>query len=122
MPADRVVAGDWSSASGYAAGREFGAEAVPTAIFAANDQMALGVLSALAELGFGVPTDVSVAGFDDVPDAAYFTPALTTVRQDFAALAARCVTVLERLLGGGSATSVRIRPELVVRSSTAPPR
>ena len=94
------------------------ADGVPTAVFAANDQMALGVLSALAEAGLDVPGDVSVAGFDDVPDSAYFTPALTTVRQDFAALAARCVAVLERILRGGSATSVRIRPELVVRSST----
>jgi DNA-binding LacI/PurR family transcriptional regulator len=121
LRADRSTQGDWSSASGYAAGLQFVAETVPTAVFAANDQMALGVLSALAEAGVEVPGGVSVAGFDDVPDAAYFTPALTTVRQDFAALATRCVTVLERILAGGSATSVRIRPELVVRSSTAPP-
>jgi DNA-binding LacI/PurR family transcriptional regulator len=122
LRADRSTQGDWSSASGYAAGLQFVAEGVPTAVFAANDQMALGVLSALAVAGLEVPGGVSVAGFDDVPDAAYFTPALTTVRQDFAALATRCVTVLEQILAGGSATSVRIRPELVVRSSTAPPR
>jgi LacI family transcriptional regulator len=97
-------------------------DGVPTAVFAANDQMALGVLSALAEAGLDVPGDVSVAGFDDVPDAAYFTPALTTVRQDFSALAERCVDVLERLLRGEPATSVRIRPQLVVRASTAPRR
>ncbi len=122
LPADRWFAGDWSSASGYAAGAEFAAQRAPTAVFAANDQMALGVLSALAEAHLGVPEDVSVAGFDDVPDAAYFSPALTTVRQDFAALAARCVAVLEQLLRGEAATSVRIRPQLVVRSSTGPPR
>ena len=115
----RVYPGDWSSASGYAAGRRIVAEGVPTAVFAANDQMALGVLSALAEAGLDVPGDVSVAGFDDVPDAAYFTPALTTVHQDFAALASRCVAVLERILRGEAARSVRIRPELVVRASTA---
>ena len=119
LSAARRYAGDWSSASGYAAGCRMIADGVPTAVFAANDQMALGVLSALAEAGLDVPGDVSVAGFDDVPDSAYFTPALTTVRQDFTALAERCVTVLERILRGESATSVRIRPELVVRSSTA---
>ena len=122
LPAERAYAGDWSSASGFVAGRQLIADGVPTAVFAANDQMALGVLSALAEAGFDVPGDVSVAGFDDVPDSAYFTPALTTVRQDFAALASRCVVVVERLLSGGSATSVRIRPDLVVRSSTVAPR
>jgi DNA-binding LacI/PurR family transcriptional regulator len=122
LSAERLYQGDWGSSSGHAAGCKIVADGVPTAVFAANDQMALGVLSALAESGLGVPGDVSVAGFDDVPDAAYFTPALTTVRQDFAALAARCVIVLERILGGGSATSVRIRPELVIRSSTATPR
>ena len=72
----------------------------PTAVFAANDQMALGVIAALTEAGLRVPGDVSVAGFDDVPDAAYFTPSLTTVHQDFGALASRCVAVLERILRG----------------------
>jgi DNA-binding LacI/PurR family transcriptional regulator len=83
--------------------------------------MALGVIAALTEAGRRVPDDVSVAGFDDVPDAAYFTPALTTVHQDFEALASRCVTLLERILRGESARSARVRPELVVRTSTAPP-
>jgi DNA-binding LacI/PurR family transcriptional regulator len=119
LAADRVYPGDWSSASGYTAGQRIVADGVPTAVFAANDQMALGLLSALAEAGLDVPGDVSVAGFDDVPDAAYFTPALTTVQQDFAALASRCVTVLEQILRGEAAKSVRIRPELVVRASTA---
>jgi DNA-binding LacI/PurR family transcriptional regulator len=119
LAAGRVYQGDWSSASGYASGRRIVADGVPTAVFAANDQMALGLLSALAEGGLDVPGDVSVAGFDDVPDAAYFTPALTTVQQDFAALAARCVAVLAQILRGEAAKSVRIRPELVVRASTA---
>jgi DNA-binding LacI/PurR family transcriptional regulator len=122
LPAVRTYRGDWSSASGYEAGRRIIADGVPTAVFAANDQMALGLLSALAEAGLAVPVDVSVAGFDDVPEAAYFAPALTTVRQDFDALAARCVGVLEQMLRGEPAKSVRIRPELVVRASTAPPR
>jgi DNA-binding LacI/PurR family transcriptional regulator len=122
LPADRAYQGDWSSASGYAAGRRIVDAGVPSAVFAANDQMALGVLRALAEAGLEVPDDVSVAGFDDVPDSAYFTPPLTTVRQDFAAIAAQCVAVLERLLRGEPVSSVRIRPELIVRSSTGAPR
>jgi DNA-binding LacI/PurR family transcriptional regulator len=95
---------------------------VPTAVFAANDQMALGLLAALSESGIDVPGEVSVAGFDGLPEAAYFRPGLTTVRQDFDALAGRCVAVLERLLRGEAALSARITPELVPRASTAPPR
>ena len=94
---------------------------VPTAVFAANDQMALGLLSAFGAAGVDVPGDVSVAGFDDLPDAEFFQPGLTTVRQDFAALAARCVGVLERILAGERASSVCISGELVIRESTAPP-
>jgi DNA-binding LacI/PurR family transcriptional regulator len=122
LDAERSYPGDWSSASGDAAGRGIVADGVPTAVFAANDQMALGLLGALAEAGIEVPGEVSVAGFDDLPDAAFFTPGLTTVRQDFAALAERCVAVLEQMLRGEPAKSVRVRPELVVRASTAPPR
>ena len=121
LAADRCYAGDWSSSSGYEAGRRLVGEGPPTAVFAANDQMALGVIAALTAAGLRVPGDVSVAGFDDVPDAAYFTPSLTTVHQDFGALASRCVAVLERILRGESARGARIRPELVVRASTAPP-
>jgi len=121
LPAERAYRGDWSSASGYAAGCRIVDDGVPSAVFAANDQMALGLLRALYEAGVKVPEDVSVAGFDDVPDSAYFTPALTTVRQDFASIAAQCVEVLDRLLRGEPVSSVRIRPELIVRSSTAAP-
>jgi DNA-binding LacI/PurR family transcriptional regulator len=121
LAADRCYAGDWSSSSGYEAGVRLVGEGPPTAVFAANDQMALGVIAALTEAGLRVPGDVSVAGFDDVPDAAYFTPSLTTVHQDFGALASRCVTVLERILRGESARGARHSPELVVRASTAPP-
>ena len=121
LAADRCYAGDWSSSSGYEAGARLVGDGPPTAVFAANDQMALGVIAALTEAGLRVPGDVSVAGFDDVPDAAYFTPSLTTVHQDFGALASRCVAVLERILRGEPARGARIRPELVVRASTAPP-
>ncbi|PFG42343.1 LacI family transcriptional regulator [Isoptericola jiangsuensis] len=115
----------WSAADGYAAGRDL-AEALaagegPTAVFAGNDQLALGVLRALWERGVRVPDDVSVVGFDDVDGAAYFVPPLTTVRQPFAALGARGVEMLLAALEGASVPVQRIEPELVVRSSTAPP-
>ena len=111
---------DWSADAGYA----FAADAPLdfTAVFAANDQIALGVLHALAERGVRVPEDVSVVGFDDVPECRHFLPPLTTVRQDFAALGVRAVeTVLAMLRHEGSASDSRIAPTLVVRSSTAPP-
>ena len=121
LEAERAFEGDWSSASGHAAGVQMLAEGLPTAVFSANDQMALGLLNALAEAGVSVPGDVSVAGFDDVPDAAYYVPALTTVRQEFPAMAAKCLDELDRMLHGGSGHNVRIRPHLVVRASTSAP-
>lgn len=79
------IHGDWSAASGYRLGAEL--DVGPgSAVFVGNDHMAIGVLSALRERGLRVPDDVSVVGFDDVPEAGYLYPALTTVRQDFAAL------------------------------------
>jgi len=121
LGAERTVNGDWSSAAGHAAGVQMLAEGLPSAVFAANDQMALGVLSAFAQAGVSVPGDVSVIGFDDVPDAAYYAPALTTVRQDFPALAVKCLEELDRMMLGESGRNVRIRPTVVVRSSTARP-
>jgi DNA-binding LacI/PurR family transcriptional regulator len=119
LTADRMFIGDWSSASGHAAGLQMVAENLPTAVFSANDQMALGLLRAFAEAGVSVPGDVSVAGFDDIPEAAYFVPPLTTVRQEFPALAAKCLDQLDRMLQGEPGHNVRIRPRLVVRSSTS---
>ncbi|NUR02980.1 MAG: LacI family DNA-binding transcriptional regulator, partial [Streptomyces sp.] len=82
-----VVTGDWSAASGYRAGRELAEDGGVTAVFAANDDMAIGLIHALTEAGRRVPEDVSVVGFDDIPVAAYVTPPLTTVRQPFDAVA-----------------------------------
>ena len=77
------VNGDWSAHSGYDAGLWIADDPSVTAVFAANDAMALGVLKALHERGRRVPEEMSVVGFDDTPEAAYFWPALTTVSQDF---------------------------------------
>jgi len=94
-----------------------------TAVFVANDQMALGVIRALAEAGVRVPDQVSVVGFDDVPEAAYFTPPLTTVRPDFAAVATASLELLMEQVSGAAEVGERrvIAPELVERDSVAPP-
>lgn len=118
-----VIVGDWSSASGYRAGQELGRHDDATAVFVANDQMALGVLKALGEAGRVVPGDISVVGFDDIPEAAFFQPALSTVRLDFTAVGHRCVA---RLLAMIREETVEpeppLQPELIVRATTAPPR
>lgn len=115
-----VVRGDWSAESGFAAGAALGA----TAVFCANDQMALGLLRAVAESGRAVPSDVSVVGFDDIPEAANFLPPLTTVRQDFPALAQRAVTALIAVVEADGTTTDPAAPavvptRLVERASTA---
>jgi DNA-binding LacI/PurR family transcriptional regulator len=120
------VIGDWSARSGYDLGRRLSREHAASAIFVGNDQMALGVLRALHEAGREIPGEVSVVGFDDIPEAPYFTPPLTTVRQDFNELGSRGVRLLlasmesgERLPPGSP-----VAPDLIVRASTtvAPPR
>ena len=94
-----------------------------TAIFASNDQMALGVLRALHESGRRVPDDVSVVGYDDIPEAAFFPPPLTTLRQDFAALGTGLMARVEDLLADRAPSDAAPQlPELVVRASTSQPR
>jgi DNA-binding LacI/PurR family transcriptional regulator len=117
--------GDWTPSSGFAAGGQLVAlirEGEPvSAVFVANDQMALGLLAALHRAGLCVPGDVSVVGFDDVPEAAYFTPPLTTVRQDFAELGRRGVQLLLAQLRGEELHLDPVPAQLIVRSSTGPP-
>ena len=122
LDADLMIEGDWSAGSGYEIGRRIAATGRATALFVGNDQMALGVLRALTEAGIKVPQDVSVVGFDDQPEAGYFSPPLTVVRQDFEELGRRCMQMMLTALDGadGPRTLV-VQPELVLRSSTAPP-
>ncbi|RJL32729.1 LacI family DNA-binding transcriptional regulator [Bailinhaonella thermotolerans] len=117
--APEPLAGDWSPRSGYEAGRRLAREPDVTAVFVANDQMALGVLRALAEAGVRVPERISVVGFDDIPESAYFSPPLTTVRQDFGAVGRHSIELLLRQMAGGARGGERlvVPPELVVRSS-----
>ncbi|MBW8792987.1 MAG: LacI family DNA-binding transcriptional regulator [Streptomyces sp.] len=119
-----VAGGDWSAASGYAAGRELAADDRVTAVFSANDDMAIGLVRALTEAGRRVPEDVSVVGFDDIPVAAYVTPPLTTVRQPFDAVAQEGLKRLVHAIENPAADPLPPSGppvDLVVRASTAPP-
>ncbi|MEV0589531.1 LacI family DNA-binding transcriptional regulator [Nonomuraea sp. NPDC050310] len=121
-PVPEPLTGDWSPKAGYEAGRRLAAMPGVTAVFAANDQMALGVLRALAEAGVRVPEQISVVGFDDIPEAAYLSPPLTTVRQDFDAVGRHCIEVLLRqidAIGPGTYERLVVRPDFVVRASSA---
>jgi DNA-binding LacI/PurR family transcriptional regulator len=122
--APEPLVGDWSARSGYELGRELAQTAGATAVFVANDQMAFGLYRALHERGREIPGDCSVVGFDDLPEAAYFTPPLTTVRQDFGEVGRRSLHLLLEHLRGGepNASRVTVPPELVVRTSTAAAR
>ncbi|MEV8566437.1 LacI family DNA-binding transcriptional regulator [Streptomyces sp. NPDC051322] len=118
-----LLRGDWSAESGYRAGLRIAADPRCTAVFVANDQMALGVLRALHEHGRRVPEDVSVVGFDDIPEAASFLPPLTTVHQDFAEVGRLCVEdVLRQIRNDAPEKGTTLVPtDLIVRHSTAPP-
>ncbi len=110
--------GDWSADSGYAYGRVLESDAGVAAVFAANDQMALGVLRALADAGRRVPDDVAVVGFDDIADAAQFRPPLSTIRQDFAALGEQAVRlVVQRVEGRAEGDPALRMPRLILRAS-----
>jgi DNA-binding LacI/PurR family transcriptional regulator len=119
-PIPALLRGDWTARSGYELGRSLAQQADVTAVFVGNDQMALGLLRRLHEAGRDVPRDISIVGFDDIPEAAYFTPPLTTVRQDFAELGRRCLHVLLAKIEGDTAAVDRavVAPELIVRAST----
>jgi DNA-binding LacI/PurR family transcriptional regulator len=117
------LTGDWSARSGYELGRQWSVDPDLTALFVANDQMALGVLRAMHEAGRAVPESISIVGFDDIPEAAYYMPPLTTVRQDFDEVGARALQMLLGMIDGEdeSYPEARVPPRLIVRSSTAPP-
>ncbi|GLY32755.1 LacI family DNA-binding transcriptional regulator [Kineosporia sp. NBRC 101731] len=117
------VNGDWTSDSGYRAGLVLAANRDVTAVFTANDQMALGVLRALHERGRAVPGQVSVVGFDDMSEAKNFWPPLTTVQQNFEGVGRRSVEMLLHGIRQGTSTpaNVLVPTQLVLRESTAPP-
>ncbi|MFI8597523.1 LacI family DNA-binding transcriptional regulator [Rothia koreensis] len=118
-----VIEGDWSPGCGYRVATELIARTDtlrPTALLAANDGMALGALAAFREGGWDVPDDVSVMGFDNLPESEYFQPPLTTIHQDFRALGGRVVSTLVSRLEGVATDPPPVDPTLVLRRSTAP--
>ncbi|WP_329171534.1 LacI family DNA-binding transcriptional regulator [Streptomyces sp. NBC_01477] len=126
------LVGDWTPLSGYRAGQELAGRVAAgsarrtsagvTAVFVANDQMALGLMRAFREAGLSVPGQVAIAGFDDIPEAEFFAPPLTTVRQDFAAVGQASIRLLVAQLETGSTgrdgERVVIEPRLIVRRSS----
>lgn len=118
----RVGHGDWSPASGYHVMQQLLGEGV-TAVFAANDHMAIGAMRAIQDAGLIVPTQVSVVGFDDLPEAGYLPIGLTTVRQDFEEVARQAVYRLVRAIEGNPPSQRRrlVPVQLMRRESTAPP-
>lgn len=124
-PVPPPLPGDWSARAGYEQGKLLAADPEVTAVFAANDPMALGLMRALREAGRSVPGEVSVAGFDDVPEAPYFAPPLTSVRQPFGEVGRHAFgLLLDRIadpesLAAASRPRRTVEPELVVRESTA---
>jgi len=116
------IQGDFTEASGSTAAQAIAAmKPRPTAIFAANDSMAIGALAALADAGLSVPRDISVAGFDDIPIARYVTPQLTTIGVDLSELGRRSLAVLLDRIGQSShqPRRERIATALVARKSTS---
>jgi LacI family transcriptional regulator len=120
-----VVEGDFDYESGFRAGRTLlGLASPPTAVFAASDQMALGVYEAVRKKGLRVPEDVSVLGFDDLPEARWASPPLTTVRQPLADMGKLAARTVLRMVHGEAVDSPRVElaTRLVTRESTAAPR
>lgn len=122
-PVPRVLSGDWSARAGYLQGRKLAARDEVTAIFAANDHMAMGVLRACAEMGRRVPQDVSVIGFDDVPEAEFQMVPLSTVAVDADTAAERILSELISMIEGAdpAEADIELVSELVLRASTGPP-
>lgn len=126
-PEEFIVNGDWSAASGETGLHNLLAKSPHIeAIFASNDQMALGALKAARQLGIKVPYDLGVVGFDDIPESAYFYPSLTTIRQSAISLGALAVVQMCSYINARQRNEEFepdvswIEPELIIRKSSAP--
>jgi DNA-binding LacI/PurR family transcriptional regulator len=118
-----IIDGDWSIDTGYRIGMQLNIDQpLTTAIFAANDYLAMGLLHAFRLRGISVPERISIVGFDDLPETPYFSPPLTTVRQDFETLGTRAMALLLDTINGERHLSHdRLIPDLIIRDSSAPP-
>jgi LacI family transcriptional regulator len=120
-----IAEGDWSAASGERAfGQLLEQNAQLSAVFACNDQMALGVIRAAHAMNRRIPQDLALVGFDDIPESAYYTPALTTIHQDVVAVGRRSVNAFAHLFDRQEVPapvgidSELISTELVIRESS----
>ncbi|MGE1562315.1 LacI family DNA-binding transcriptional regulator [Pantoea septica] len=116
-----ALRGDWSAQSGYQAMLQQLPDRLPQALLVANDQMALGAMRALHQHGVAIPGDISVVGYDDTAESAWYQPPLTTVRQDLQALGEQCVETLLARLQDAPPPSRPLEPALVLRATTAAP-
>jgi DNA-binding LacI/PurR family transcriptional regulator len=117
--------GDWTCQSGYQAMQQIlGGPEIPTALFVANDRMAIGAIKAIMEKGMHVPEDISVIGVDDIEVSSFQSPPLTTIRQSFKEMASKCVCLLIEILAGKEPAQLQIvmEPQLIERKSTTIPR
>ncbi len=114
--------GDWTARSGYETTLKILAETNATAIFTANDQMALGAICAVNASGLRVPEDISIIGFGDLHDAEYFSPPLTTIKGNYDSVGEASIEVLIDVINGVPRNSISFGLELIERSSTAPPK
>jgi DNA-binding LacI/PurR family transcriptional regulator len=117
----QAVQASWHPRSGYEAGLALAADPAVTAVLCGNDDLALGVMRAMLEAGRAVPGSVSVVGFDDIPQAEFFTPSLTTVRLDFTELGRAAFATLRERTGAAATDRPRPLPQLIIRESSGPP-
>ena len=123
LRAGPLAAGDWTAASGYRIGAQWlQRKRLPSAVFVANDLMALGFIRAMHDAGVTVPGEVSIVGFDDMPGADHFIPGLTTIRQDLDTLGRQCIEMLIAALNQTPSDTPLVEPVLVVRDSATASR
>jgi DNA-binding LacI/PurR family transcriptional regulator len=125
VPVPEPVQAGWHPRSGYEAGLDLARDPEITAILCGNDDLAVGVIRAMHTAGRAIPGSVSVVGFDDMPHSEFLTPALTTVRLDWAELGRACVELLKPYLSPQGAVPpqqpLTPRPQLIIRESAGPP-
>lgn len=121
---DWIIAGDFQQESGYTAGKQLlSGKTRPTAVLSSNDVMAFGAMTAFQEAGLEVPHDISLIGFDDIPEANYSRPKLTTVRQPLQEMGRTAARLLAELIEKPETEtrSIKLPTKLIIRDSTAPP-
>jgi DNA-binding LacI/PurR family transcriptional regulator len=119
-PAPEPVGAGWDARAGHLAGQRLARDPDVTAVLCGNDDLALGVLRAMHEAGRSVPGDVSVVGFDNAPQSAYYTPSLTTVALDFTSLGRACFALLREVLAGTPAGHAHPAVPAAVSGASAP--